>query len=130
MDGMITAHFFKQKTKMNFEQFFQYQEPNKHLPGELKQINEMKQYLVMHGLDEAHASKFITKDGKTLAQSQSLSQGQNESQDQQAKKTIQDFKVRSKSKMMPRVAKRINNEIEKQNTKSQTKVSKGGETKK
>ena len=32
--------------------------------------------------------------------------------------------------MMPRVAKRINNEIEKQNTKSQTKMSKGGETKK
>ena len=36
MDGMITAHLFKQKTKMNFETFFAYKEPNKHLPQELK----------------------------------------------------------------------------------------------
>ena len=67
MDGMITAHLFKQKTKMNFEHFFQFKEPNKHLPSELKQINEVKQYLVMHGLDEGQASKFITKDGKNIA---------------------------------------------------------------
>ncbi len=61
---MITAHLYKQKTKMNFETFFAYKEPNKHLPQELKQINEVKQYMVLHGLDEAEASQWITKGGE------------------------------------------------------------------
>ena len=47
---------------MNFETFFEFKEPNKHLPQELKQINEVKQYMVMHGMDESQASQYITKD--------------------------------------------------------------------
>lgn len=56
MDGRIAAHLFKQKTKMNFETFFEYTEPNKHLPHELKQVNEVRQYMVLHGMDEASVS--------------------------------------------------------------------------
>lgn len=116
MDGMITAHLFKQKTKMNFETFFAYKEPNKHLPQELKQINEVKQYMVLHGMDEADASQYLAQASgapKEKEPSLLISKAKSsESQDQLGKRTLQDFKPRAKSRVMPRAARRISREIE------------------
>jgi hypothetical protein len=59
MDGLITKHMLMQKTKMDFNSFFQYKEPIKHLPKELKQINEVKQYLIQNGLDPEDIDQYV-----------------------------------------------------------------------
>jgi len=42
MDGIIAAHMLKQRTRMDFKTYFQFKAPNKHLPVELKQVEEVK----------------------------------------------------------------------------------------
>ena len=55
MDGLIQSHYMKQKTRKDFAVSFQFNEPIKHLPKELKEINEVKQYLLKNGIDENEA---------------------------------------------------------------------------
>jgi len=52
MEQMIQGHLLKQRTKMDFKTYFQFRAPNKHLPNELAQMEEIKQYMVMSGVDE------------------------------------------------------------------------------
>ena len=57
MDSLIAAHLLKQRTKMDFKTYFQFQAPNKHLPSELKQVEEVKQYMILSGMDETLISQ-------------------------------------------------------------------------
>ena len=63
MDGLIAAHLLKQRTKMDFKTYFQFKAPNKHLPTELKQVEELRQFMVLNGMDESMIAKqyFSTK---------------------------------------------------------------------
>ena len=63
MDGLIAAHLLKQRTKMDFKTYFQFKAPNKHLPAELKQVEELRQFMVLNGMDESLIAKqyFSTK---------------------------------------------------------------------
>ena len=45
---------------MDFKTYFQFKAPNKHLPQELQQIEEVKQYMVMNGLDELALTKHLS----------------------------------------------------------------------
>lgn len=53
MESLIAAHLLKQRTKMDFKTYFQFKPINKHLPGDLKQIEEVKQFMVLNGMDES-----------------------------------------------------------------------------
>ena len=53
MDSLIAAHLLKQRTTMDFKTYFQFKPTNKHLPGDLKQIEEVKQFMVLNGMDES-----------------------------------------------------------------------------
>ena len=64
MDTMIAAHLLKQQTKMDFKTYFSFKAPNKHLPGELQQIEEVKQYMVMNGLDEMALTKHLSQSNR------------------------------------------------------------------
>ena len=57
MDGLIAAHQLKQRTKMDFKTYFQFKAPNKHLPAELRQVEEVKQFMVLNGMDESVIAK-------------------------------------------------------------------------
>ena len=57
MDGLIAAHLLKQRTKMDFKTYFQFKATNKHLPGDLRQIEEVKQFMVLNGADESLIAK-------------------------------------------------------------------------
>lgn len=61
MDGLIKSHYMKQKTRKDFAVSFKFNEPIKHLPKELKEINEVKQYLLKNGIDENEAQKYIIR---------------------------------------------------------------------
>ena len=61
MDGLIANHMMKQKTKKDFSVSFHFNNPIKHLPKELFEIEEVKQYLMKNGLDESEAQKYILK---------------------------------------------------------------------
>ena len=65
MDQLITAHMLKQRQKSDFKSSFQFTAPNKHLPRQLKEIEEMKQYMVLNGLDEAAVAKYIKSQNST-----------------------------------------------------------------
>ena len=65
MENLIAGHFLKQKTKMDFKAFFQFKAPNKHLPAELKQLEEVRQIMILNGFDESIISKQL--DAKNTA---------------------------------------------------------------
>ena len=60
MEGIIAAHTLKQKTKMDFKTYFQFKAPNKHLPVELKQVEEVKQFMVLSGMDESEVARHFS----------------------------------------------------------------------
>ena len=59
MDKLITAHMLRQRQKSDFNSSFEFKAPNKHLPCDLKEIEDMKQYLVLNGIDELELSKYL-----------------------------------------------------------------------
>ena len=164
MESLIAAHLLKQRTKMDFKTYFQFHAPNKHLPNELKQVEEVKQFMILNGMDETLISKHFKGEGNIaqitatshadtagiIGQSQEFSMAavtRNKSNadddlnlndtmygtqpgqasdtirqaieqnladntfvSEMASKTIKDFKTRSRSRVLPRVARRINQE--------------------
>lgn len=42
IEGLIAAHMLKQRTKKDFSVSFHYKNPIKHLPKELREIEEVK----------------------------------------------------------------------------------------
>ena len=125
MEQMIAQHQIKERQKIDFRTCFQFSQPNKHLPVELKQIEEIKQYMVQNSIDEMTLAKQLSttsrqgnefallKSGEDLIENTaSESQSnvkiiQNKYVDEMASKTIKDFKKRSRSNVTARVAKRI-----------------------
>jgi len=57
MENLIAAHILRQKTKMDFKTHFQFKAPNKHLPKELEQVEEVKQFMVLNGIDDSLLAK-------------------------------------------------------------------------
>lgn len=125
---------------MDFKTYFQFKAPNKHLPQELQQIEEVKQYMVMNGLDELALTKHLSmsnrpdggskqtnqlpeskeyslvkssgedqipKDALAIKTNNDLSSSTNAFVTEMATRNIKDFKTRSRTNMVPRVAKRI-----------------------
>ena len=60
MDGLIAAHLLKQRTKMDFKTYFQFQPTNKHMPDDLRQIEEVKQFMVLNGADEDSIAAYFS----------------------------------------------------------------------
>ena len=52
MEKMIQGHMQRQRTKMDFKTYFSFRAPNKHLPQDLAQFEEVKQSMVLNGVDE------------------------------------------------------------------------------
>ena len=48
---------------MDFKTYFQFHAPNKHLPSELKQVEEVKQFMILNGMDETLISKHFKGEG-------------------------------------------------------------------
>jgi len=67
MEGNIARHYMQQKTKKNFAVSFQFNHPIKHLPTELKRIEEVKTYLHASGIPVSEAQKYIIKKDEFLS---------------------------------------------------------------
>ena len=116
MDGMIAAHFLKQRSKMDFKTYFNFKAPNKHLPKQLEQVEEVKQFMVLNGITDNYITSKTYAGGASaetdfnmaLHTSKDLTNS-NTFTCEMAMKNIKDFKGRCRTNMVARVANRINN---------------------